>query len=127
VQAPKSGVLRVEMRPETLQRLLYVLSSNSISWLSDARKPEIRISASMTDGRCEITFADNGSGIPAERAEKVFEPQFTTRENALGMGLTIAKELVMSHGGTIEVLVDGRRKGTTLRILLPVKKSRSTT
>jgi signal transduction histidine kinase len=127
VQTPKAGVLRIEMRPETLHRLLYILAANSVSWLANTRKPEIRLSASMRDGRCEIIFADNGPGIPDGLAEKVFEPQFTRRENALGMGLTIAREIVTTHGGTIEALTDGRRKGAAIRIMLPVKRSRATT
>ena len=42
------------------------------------------------------------------------------------MGLTIARQLVESHGGRISVILDGRRKGANFQILLPRKRSRAT-
>jgi signal transduction histidine kinase len=55
---------------------------------------------------------------------KVFEPMYTGREGARGMGLTIARNIVRACGGDISVVRDRRRKGATLKITLPRKRSR---
>jgi signal transduction histidine kinase len=76
--------------------------------------------------RCEIVFSDNGSGIPDGIADRVFEPLFSGKEGGRGMGLTIARSIVELHGGEISALVDGRRRGANIRMLLPRKRSRAT-
>ena len=62
----------------------------------------------------------------ARTSHAIFEPMFSTKEGGRGMGLTIARGLVEQHGGTIEVIVDGRRRGAHFRIRLPRKRSRAT-
>lgn len=76
--------------------------------------------------RCEIVFSDSGPGIPADVAGRVFEPGFTLKEGGRGMGLTLARRIVEAHGGHMHVILDGRRKGANLRVLLPRKRSRAT-
>jgi len=126
LKAPRKSVLRVEMRPESFHRILHILTTNSLEWLSRARKPEIRIATAMRGGDCEIVFGDNGPGISPDLAEKVFDPMFSCREGGRGMGLTIARNILTLHGGHIEVITDRRRRGTNIRILLPRKRSRAT-
>jgi signal transduction histidine kinase len=123
IDAPSNSVLRVEMRPETLHRVLFILTANSLDWLHDKGVPQIRLSVRATGDSCEIVFSDNGPGIPPQIADKVFEPLFSTREGGKGMGLTIAKDLVLRHHGRIEVLTDGRRRGTHIRLVMPRKRS----
>jgi signal transduction histidine kinase len=123
---PRSGVLRVDMRPESFHRILHILMANSLEWLHATRDPEVRIKAGAREEVCEILFSDNGAGIAREMTEQVFQPLFSTREGGRGMGLTIARNIVSMHGGTIDVLQDGRRRGATLRICLPRKRSRAT-
>jgi signal transduction histidine kinase len=126
IASDAADVVRVEMRPETFHRLLYILAANSLDWLHGIREPSIRISARRTDQKCEITFADNGPGIALEVADRVFEPLFSGKEGGQGMGLTIARSIVRVHGGEIHVLTDRRRRGASIRILLPRKRSRAT-
>lgn len=123
---PRRGVLRVEVRPESFHRILHILTANSLDWLHGVRNSEIRIRAVALEDTCEIIFSDNGPGIPAELAEQVFEPLYSGREGGRGMGLTIARNIVTLHGGSIEVIVDGRRRGANVRIRLPRKRSRAT-
>jgi signal transduction histidine kinase len=59
-------------------------------------------------------------------ADRVFEPLFSGKEGGQGMGLTIARSIVKVHGGEIHALTDGRRRGASIRILLPRKRSRAT-
>jgi C4-dicarboxylate-specific signal transduction histidine kinase len=125
-ELPRSGVLRVEMRPESLQRVLHILMTNSLEWLHGVRNPEIRIKAASKQEVCEILFSDNGPGIAGELADQVFQPLYSTREGGRGMGLTIARNIITMHGGSIDVLVDGRRRGACFRVTLPRKRSRAT-
>jgi signal transduction histidine kinase len=128
LELPESNTLvRLEMRPENLQRVLAVLFSNSLAWLHRVTSPRIRISVepNASERLCALVFADNGPGIPASIAARAFEPMESGREGARGMGLTIARSIVESVGGTITIVQDGRRKGASIRVLLPQKRTRA--
>jgi signal transduction histidine kinase len=99
---------------------------NSLDWLQGVRRPRVRVAARSAGEKCEIIFSDNGPGIPAANAERVFEPLFSGKEGGHGMGLTIARAIVELHRGEIGVLVDRRRPGANLKILMPCKRSRAT-
>jgi signal transduction histidine kinase len=126
IDVPKETVLRVEMKPETFLRLMHILTTNSLEWLSQVTEPEIRVAAVTCGTSCEILFSDNGPGIPRQLAGRVFTPFFSGKERGLGMGLNIALNIVSAHGGSMEVLADRRRRGSTIRITLPRKRSRAT-
>ena len=61
---------------------------------------------------------DNGSGIPSEIKDKIFEPRFTTKTSGMGLGLGIVKNIIESHNGSIDYIskID---KGTTFTIIIP--------
>jgi len=126
VDSPRRSVLRVEMRPETFHRILHILMTNSLEWLHGVRKPEIRIKATGRGDSCDLVFSDNGPGIAPELAERVFEPLYSGREGGRGMGLTIARNIVIFHGGEIAITTDRRRRGANIRVVLPRKRSRAT-
>lgn len=69
-----------------------------------------------------IEFADTGAGIPAEHLERIMEPFFTTKEEGkgTGLGLAICRRVVQEGQGTINISSEAG-KGTTVRIVLPVK------
>jgi C4-dicarboxylate-specific signal transduction histidine kinase len=121
-----TGVLRTEMRPEHFLCLLQILASNSLDWLHGVASPRIRVTLSEWEDEVEIIFADNGPGVLLDIARFIFQPLFTRKEGGRGMGLTIARQLVESHGGSIDLLIDGRRRGANFQILLPRKRSRAT-
>ena len=66
----------------------------------DCHVPEIRVGLTSTDTQVEITIADNGTGLPPDRA-RLFEPYVTTREKGTGLGLSIVKKIIEEHGGTL--------------------------
>jgi signal transduction histidine kinase len=71
---------------------------------------------------CEISFTDNGPGIPKEAIPRIFEPFYTTKPEGTGLGLTVSYRIIQHHGGTI--LVESEEgKGTTFRVLLPLAKN----
>ncbi|WP_318527613.1 PAS domain-containing sensor histidine kinase [Actibacterium sp. XHP0104] len=92
--------------------------------LPDGFVPEIRIAMSHEDGRALISIADNGIGLPEDRA-RLFEPYVTTREKGTGLGLPIVKKIIEEHGGTLALLdaplFDGNaHHGAMAEIHLPV-------
>lgn len=126
VQIPDGVLLRTEMRPETFASVINVLVRNSLEWrVADRRLRMLAVLRESGDA-VEIQFSDNGQGVLATLQDKLFEPGISGRDGA-GMGLTIARNVVTAHGGTISLLVDRRRKGATFVIQLPRKRSRATT
>jgi two-component system, NtrC family, nitrogen regulation sensor histidine kinase NtrY len=86
--------------------------------------PEIRIAMSTTPQEAVIEIADNGIGLPADRA-RLFEPYVTTREKGTGLGLPIVKKIIEEHGGTLALadapLFDGNtHAGAKAVIRLPL-------
>ncbi|PKP02452.1 MAG: hypothetical protein CVU11_11760, partial [Bacteroidetes bacterium HGW-Bacteroidetes-6] len=68
----------------------------------------------------ELIFCDNGPGISQEVRDSLFEPLITTKAKGTGLGLTICKQIIEKHGGTIS-LVDKPEMGACFRIVLPLK------
>jgi two-component system NtrC family sensor kinase len=69
-------------------------------------------------GAVEVSFADNGPGIPPELLRKVFDPFFTTKEKGTGLGLSVVYGIVERHHGKVEVQSEVGR-GTRFTIRLP--------
>jgi len=68
-----------------------------------------------------VSISDTGSGIPADRIERIFEPFYTTKEvgKGTGLGLSIAYDIVKKHDGDIKV-ESAEGKGTTFTIMIPI-------
>lgn len=95
-------------RPNALRGLFKYLIDNAIQALAEAGRDyrEIRLETSAEGGDLRIAIMDNGVGIVEADSIKVFEPFYCGWENPrdhAGMGLTMAQEIVFSHGGSIEV------------------------
>ncbi len=75
---------------------------------ADAAKsymPGLRISTKLIGDQIEIRFRDNGTGMPADVVERIFNPFFTTKatNRGTGLGLSLSNDIIRSHGGTIAV------------------------
>jgi two-component system nitrogen regulation sensor histidine kinase NtrY len=86
--------------------------------------PEIRVALTVEGGTARLTIADNGVGLPADRA-RLFEPYVTTRAKGTGLGLPIVKKIIEEHGGTLalddaEPFGDDGRRGAMAVVTLPV-------
>jgi PAS domain S-box-containing protein len=101
-----------------IQRLLGNLLTNAAQAMSDHGR--ILVEARREDYTDVITVSDQGTGIPAELRERVFEPLFTTRAKGTGLGLAICRRIANRHGGSIE-LIDTGGKGSRFETRLPRK------
>ena len=84
----------------------------------DGRAGVVKLDTASRNGEILITIIDNGVGIAADRHKKIFEPFYTTREGAMGVGLTLADRLVSKYKGAI-ALNSLPGHGTVIRITLP--------
>lgn len=109
--------------PDLLRQLFLNLILNSLQ----AIQGEGQLSCSVYSGSSWtrspmkgviVEIEDTGKGIPAEFAERVWEPFFTSSKKGLGFGMAVAFRIVDVHGGDIE-LESRESKGTTVRIFLP--------
>jgi len=86
---------------------------------------EIRLTIDDRDDEVVVSIADTGRGISEENLEKIFEvfyqvdDHMTRRYGGLGLGLSIARELVNLHGGRIWAESEGLGEGSTFRVVLP--------
>ena len=86
--------------------------------LLDERKGSIKIDTAPRNDEIQITVIDNGDGITPERRTRIFSPFYTSRDGAMGLGLTLAGHLVKKYEGNIKVnSLPGQ--GTVTRISLP--------
>ena len=111
---------RYECKPQAMVRALTNVVSNAAKYGDRARVTLQRRDA----GGFLIEVEDDGPGIPDSEKEKVFEPFYRTPEalesdsQGMGLGLAIARSIILAHGGTIE-LHDREPRGLKVRILLP--------
>jgi PAS domain S-box-containing protein len=111
--------------PSRLQQVIWNLLSNAVKFSPEGG--QVQVGLELVDPRhVEVSVVDAGHGIPAAFLPHMFEPfrqaDATTarRHSGLGLGLSIVKQLVELHGGTIEAVSEGEGKGATLKLRLPL-------
>ena len=88
-----------------------------------AQRGEVRVELDAAEEIVRLTVIDNGRGMDAETAARVFEPFFTEKKGAphrgTGLGLAITHAIVESHGGHVRAESDGAGKGSRFVVELP--------
>src|SRR5439155_8496933 len=112
---------RVSGDPVQLQQVLINLVMNGIDAMrSLAHRPrELLIKSARNHNEVSIQVQDSGTGLDPGRAEHIFEPFFTTKPEGIGMGLSISRSIVESHGGRLWAESDS--KGAMFQFTLPTK------
>jgi two-component system nitrogen regulation sensor histidine kinase NtrY len=110
--------LVLEADASLLEQMLINLLVNALEAVKDRPQPKVVLAAeSMGNRKVLLRVADNGVGIPADVRDQIFIPFFSTRKNGSGIGLSLCKQIVLLHKGTIQVQsVEGR--GTAFLITL---------
>ncbi|HEY8376680.1 MAG TPA: ATP-binding protein, partial [Nannocystis sp.] len=104
--------------PDQLEQVFLNLLSNAVDAMP--RGGRIRIGLGRDGGRVQVEIADEGTGIPPEILDRIFDPFFSTKEigKGTGLGLAISYGIIKDHGG--DILVRSQPgQGTTFTLLLP--------
>jgi len=103
-----------------LQQVFMNLMLNAIDAMNQTNAArELTINSKRTpEDQVLISVIDNGIGLPLQRADKVFDPFFTTKAQGTGMGLSISRSIIESHGGRLWATANPER-GATFQFTLP--------
>src|SRR5262249_31766959 len=86
-----------------MEQAVAAILSNAIEASPPGRAVQVRVSDSESSGAWEIRITDQGPGVPKDLRQKIFEPHFTTKSRGHGIGLAIARQVVLAHGGRVSV------------------------
>ncbi len=126
---PETVDIRID---QTQDHVWLQLNANLFSWVIEnliknaldaiVDKGSIQIKITSNSKQAFLDIADSGKGILKRNFKKVFKPGFTTKTRGWGLGLSLTKRIVEEyHKGKIFVLSSEINKGTTFRIILPIK------
>src|SRR4029077_3382551 len=115
--------VRLEADPTRLEQVLANLLHNAAKYTAHARR--IGLSARQEGGELVLRVRDTGVGIAADMLARIFEPFVQSdrvlhhSQGGLGIGLTLVRNLVEMHGGTVTAHSDGPGKGSEFIVRLP--------
>jgi PAS domain S-box-containing protein len=113
------GIPQVTADRVQLQQVFMNLMLNAIEAMRETAG-ELKVKSRLhQDGQLLISVSDNGVGLPAENAEKIFEAFFTTKPQGTGMGLAITRSIIEAHGGCLWATGNAGR-GATFQFTLPL-------
>jgi signal transduction histidine kinase len=111
--------MMIDADPDLLAQVLINLLRNGAE-AAEGHTPEPRVSVrfeAARGGGATILVEDNGPGIPEAKRSEVFLPFFTTKAKGTGVGLSLARQIVLAHDGTIGIET-GELGGARFRIIL---------
>jgi signal transduction histidine kinase len=107
-----------------LQQVIQNLIVNAMDAMENlpAADRSITVSTARDGNSACLSVSDTGPGIPVDQITQVFEPFFTTKREGMGMGLSIARTIIETHGGQLSAENEAGH-GATFRIRLPIAES----
>lgn len=109
--------LHLTADPDLLEQVLINLVLNAIQALKDSPNPEIKIVSRFNrNNRVIIEIADNGKGIKPDLLDKIFMPFFTSKKEGSGIGLSLSRQIMHMHKGSIHVK-SINKKGSVFTLL----------
>jgi signal transduction histidine kinase len=104
--------------PQLLEQAVINLLRNAADAISDVRPARIDVSCSMSEDIICLEIADNGCGVPEANRDQVFVPFFTTKAGGSGIGLNLARQIALAHGGQLAFRPNEPR-GSVFTLTLP--------
>jgi nitrogen fixation/metabolism regulation signal transduction histidine kinase len=93
----------IDLDPALVEQVLINLITNSIHALEGRPDPQIELKSYQKNKQIVLEVVDNGKGIPAKELGEIFIPFFTTKKEGSGIGLSLSKQVMSLHGGSIKV------------------------
>jgi nitrogen fixation/metabolism regulation signal transduction histidine kinase len=113
------GPVPARFDPREMKRALINLVDNGLAACRAANRPErVDLACAAEAGGVRIAVTDRGTGIAEADRARIFEPNFSTKTEGMGLGLALVEGIVRGHGGTIAV-ESAPGEGTTFTIRLP--------
>jgi signal transduction histidine kinase/ABC-type uncharacterized transport system substrate-binding protein len=106
-----------------LQQVILNLVMNAIDSMRSVELRVLTIKSRPNEDVAQVSIEDTGIGIPPSNRDQIFNPLFTTKENGMGMGLSICRSIVLSHDGRIWVS-PGVNGGSIFQFELPAKSNK---
>ena len=104
--------------PDLLEQVLINLIRNAVEAVEGLQDPGIDLIIEEMQGyQVKIKVKDNGKGMNKETLDKIFVPFFSTKPGGTGIGLSLSRQIIMMHRGTIEV-TSNEGEGCTVEVLL---------
>ena len=101
-----------------LRQVFLNLATNALQAMPQGGRLHCRTRCEPQNRKLEIRFTDTGPGMSPDVRKHLFEPFFTTRPDGTGLGLALCREIVLQHGGEIELEPEG--PGASFRVVIPV-------
>ncbi len=117
---PNDGIC-VYADKDQIQQVFTNILRNALQALEDRTDGDVIVVLRQADDKVEISFSDNGGGIPEDMRSRIFTPNFTTKSYGTGLGLAIARNIVEGCDGSIRF--ETSEKGTTFFVTLNAIKA----
>ena len=117
VETDFQSTFSLQSDPEQIKQVLWNIFINAMQAMPNGGTIDVAINAN--DKFVAIDFEDEGQGIADEVLEKIWDPFFTTKEMGTGLGLGVVKNIIESHGGSIQIL-NKSQGGACVTVELPV-------
>ncbi|MEP7324902.1 MAG: HAMP domain-containing sensor histidine kinase, partial [Gemmatimonadota bacterium] len=111
------GRLTIVGHYDPLRRAMGNILRNAVEAMNGSGVLDVVVSE--RDSGVEVIVADHGPGVPADRKSRIFDPYFTSKSDGTGLGLTLVRQTLEAHGGSIRVS-DTPGGGATFRLWLPL-------
>jgi signal transduction histidine kinase len=115
----EGGLPPVMADPVRLTQALLNVVINAIQAVE--KKGRVEVSGAVADAQVCVVVSDNGPGIPPDKLASIFDPYFTTKDEGSGLGLWIAQQIVVAHGGSLQAQ-NGPSGGAVVTMRLPLRR-----